>query len=114
MTTADTTNQDTLLIVKSIVEDMLQERFSPDDITFTEIKVETRASYYGDDYIDIRIFYTGNHDVLDPEWTVSMPRLIVYEMKNRGLTVDKFPHKSFIKQEEWDEIKNWNFWDEID
>ena len=63
MTTADTTNQDTLLVVKSIVEDMLQERFSPDDITFTEIKVETRTSYYGDDYIDIRIFYTGNHDV---------------------------------------------------
>ena len=114
MTTANTTNQDTLAIVKSIVEEMLQERFSPEDITFTEIKVENRVSYYGDEYIDIRIFYTGNHDVLDPKWTVSMPRLIVNEMQSRGFAVDKFPYKSFINQEEWDEIKDWNFWDEID
>ena len=69
---------------------MLQERFSPDDITFTEIKVETRTSYYGDDYIDIRIFYTGNHDVLDSKWTVTMPRLIMDEMENRGLVIDKY------------------------
>ena len=115
MTTAKAiTQEDTLLIVKSIVEEMLQERFSPDDITFTEIKVETRIDYYGEDYIDIRIFYTGNHDVLDPAWTVSMSRLIGDEMERRGLVVEKNPNKSFINQEEWDEIKDWNFWDDID
>ena len=59
MTTANATNQDTLRIVKSIVEEMLQERFSEDDITFTEIKVENLIDYYGEDYIDVRIFYTG-------------------------------------------------------
>ena len=114
MTTANTTNQDTLSVVKAIVEEMLKERFSPDDITFTEIKVETLNSYYGDDYIDIKIFYTGNHDVLDSRWTLTMPRLIMDEMENRGLVIDNIPHKSFIDQEEWDEIKDWNFWDEID
>ena len=114
MTTANTANQDTLDIVKTIVEEMLEEHFSPDDITFTEIKVKNRVSYYGDDYIDIRIFYTGNHDVLDPKWTVSMSRLIGDEMERRGLVVESNPHKTFINQEEWDEIKDWNFWDEID
>ena len=115
MTTASAISQDTLDIVKSIVEEMLQERFSPDDITFTEIKVETKTSgYTGEDYIDIRMFYTGNHDVLDPAWTVTMPELIADEMENRGLVVDRVPHKSFIRQEEWDEIKDWNYWNEID
>ena len=114
MTTANTTNQDTLTIVKSIVEEMLQERVSPDDITFTEIKVENLIDYMGEDYIDIKIFYTGNHKVLDPKWTVSMPRLIGDEMERRGLIVEKNPRKTFIDQEEWDEIKDWNFYDEID
>ena len=115
MTTANTVNQqDTLTIVKSIVEEMLEERFSPDDITFTEIKVETRIDYMGDDYIDIRIFYTGNHDVIDTKWTITLPRIIADEMENKGLVVDSVPHHSFIMQEEWDEIKDWNYWDEID
>ena len=116
MTTANIANQqETLGIVKSIVEEMLQERFSPDDITFTEIKVETRTSgYTGEDYIDVRTFYTGNHDVLDPAWTVTLPRIIAEEMENRGLVVYRVPHTSFINQEEWDEIKDWNYWDEID
>lgn len=115
MTTANTISQDTLDIVKSIVEEMLEGRFSPEDITFTEIKVETKTSgYTGEDNIDIRIFYTGNHDVLDPKWTVTMPLLIADEMENRGLVVEKVPYKSFINQEEWDEIKDWNYWDEID
>ena len=114
MTTANTTNQDILAIVKSIVEEMLQERFSPDDITFTEIKVENRISYYGDDYIDIRTFYTGNHDVLDSKWRLGLPYRIGDEMERRGLVVESNPHHSFINQEEWDAIKDWNFWDEID
>ena len=114
MTTANTTNQDTLAIVKSIVQEMLEERFSPEDITFTEIKVENRVSYYGDEYISIKIFYTGNHDVLDSKWRLSLPRLITDEMERRGLVVESVPHHSFINQEEWDEIKEWNFWDEID
>ena len=115
MTTANATNQqDTLKIVKSIVEEMLQERFSPKDITFTEIKVENRIDYMGEDYIDIRIFYTGNHDVLDSKWTVGLTIRIGDEMERRGLVVEKNPHKTFINQEEWDEIKDWNFWDEID
>ena len=107
-----TTTQDTLRIVKTIVEEMLQERFSPDDITFTEIEVENRLSYYGDEYISIRIFYTGNHDVLDTKWRLSLPRLIGDEMERRGLVVESNPHPSFTNQEEWDEIKDWNFWDE--
>lgn len=115
MTTANTTNQDTLSVVKAIVEEMLKERFSSEDITFTEIKVETlNSDYTGEDYIDIKVFYTGNHDALDHKWTLTMPRLIANEMENRGLVVNKVPHKSFIDQEEWDEIKDWNFWDEID
>ena len=109
-----TTTQDTLRIVKSIVEEMLQERFSPDDITFTEIEMENRVSFYGDEYISIRIFYTGNHDVLDSKWTITMPRLIMEEMERRGLVVEGVPHPSFTNQEEWDEIKDWNFWDEAE
>ena len=115
MTTANTISQDTLDIVKSIFEEMLQERFSPEDITFTEIKVETKtSSYTGEDYIDVRAFYTGNHDVLGSKWRVTLPRLIADEMENRGLVVDKVPHTRFTNQEEWDEIKDWNYWDEID
>ena len=115
MTSANIIDQDTLRIVKDIVEEMLEERFSPDDITFTEIKVETRVSgYTGEDFINIRIFYTGNHDVLDSKWRLSLPRLIGDEMENRGLVVDRLPNKSFINQEEWDEIKDWNYWDESD
>ena len=114
MTTANTASQGTLDIVKSIVEEMLEERFSPDDITFTEIEVENRISYYGDEYISIRIFYAGNHDVLDSKWRLSLPGLIADEMERRGLVVESVPHHSFIDQEEWDEIKDWNFWDEID
>ena len=114
MTTTNANTQETLDIVKSIVEEMLQERFSPEDITFTEITVENEIDYTGEDYIDIRIYYTGNHDVLDSKWRLSLPRLIVDEMRARGLVVDRVPHKSFINQEEWDEIKDWNYWDEID
>ena len=115
MTTANTNTQDTLDIVKSIVEGMLQERFSPDDITFTEIKVEMKTSgYTGEDHIDIRIFYTGNRKAIDTKWTITLPLIITDEMENRGLPLDKFPHHSFINQEEWDEIKDWNYWDEID
>ena len=114
MTTANTANQDTLAIVKSIVEEMLEERFSPDDITFTEIEVKNRIGYYGDEYISIKFFYTGNHDVLDSKWRLSLPGLITDEMERRGLVVESVPHHSFINQEEWDEIKDWNYWDEID
>ena len=114
MTTTNTTSQETLQIVRSIFEEMLQERFSPKDITFTEIKIETKTSgYTGEDYIDVRAFYTGNHDVLDPGWTVTLPRIITDEMENRGILLDRVPHTSFINQEEWDEIKDWNYWDEI-
>ena len=114
MTTTNTTNQqDTLRIVKSIVEEMLQKRFSPDDITFTEIKVETLIDYLGEDYIDIKIFYTGSYKAIDTKWTISLPHLIGDEMERRGLVVEKNPRKTFINQEEWDEIKNWNFYDEI-
>ena len=109
-----TTSQDTLRIVKSIVEEMLQERFSPDDITFTEIKVENRVSFYGDEYIDIKIFYNGCYKAIDTKWTISMPRLIGDEMERRGLVVESNPHHSFINQEEWDEIKDWDFWDEAE
>ena len=112
--TTTTGKQDTLLTVKSIVEEMLHERFSADDITFTGIKVETLIDYTGEDYIDIKIFYSGNHDVLDSRWMLGMPRRIAKEMKNRGLAVDKVPRDTFINQEEWDEIKDWNFYDEID
>ena len=114
MTITNATDQDTLGIVKSVVEDMLEERFSPDDITFTEIKVENRIDYYGEDYIDIRIFYTGNHEVLDTRWRLSLSRLTGDEMERRGLVVEKNPNTTFVNQEEWDEIKDWNFWDEID
>ena len=114
MTTANTTNQKTLQMVKSIVEEMLQERFSPEDITFTEIKVENRIDYTGEDFIDIRIFYTGDYKAIDTKWTIGMPHLIGDEMERRGLVVEKNPHHSFINQKEWDEIKDWNFWDEID
>ena len=114
MTTANTNTQDTLDIVKSIVEEMLQERFSPDDITFTEIEVENKIDYMGEDYIDIRIFYTDKRKAIDTKWTITLPRIITDEMRNRGLVVDRVPHHSFINQEEWDEIKDWNYWDEID
>ena len=114
MTSANIIDQDTLRIVKDIVEEMLEERFSPDDITFTEIKVENRIDHTGEDFIDIRIFYTGNHDVLDSKWRLSMSRRIGDEMERRGLVVEKNPQKRFINQEEWDEIKDWNYWDEGD
>ena len=115
MTTANTISQDTLDIVKSIVEEMLEGRFSPEDITFTEIKVETKTSgYTGEDNIDVRMFYTGSYKAIDTKWTITLPRIIADEMKNRGLVVDRVPHTSFINQEEWDEIKDWNYWDEID
>ena len=114
MTTTNTASQDTLRIVKSIVEEMLEERFSEDDITFTEIKVENLIDYYGEDYISIKVFYTGSYKDINSKWTISMPRLIGDEMERRGLVVEKNPHDTFINQEEWDEIKDWNFWDEID
>ena len=114
MTTANTISQDTLDIVRAIFEEMLQDRFSPEDITFTEIKVENRIDYMGEDYIDVRAFYSGNRNVLDPAWTVTLPRVIADEMKNRGLVVDRVPHTRFTNQEAWDEIKDWNYWDEID
>ena len=115
MTTANTASQqDTLKIVKCIVEEMLEERFSEDDITFTEIKVENLIDYMGEDYIDIKIFYTGNHDVLDSKWMLGFSIRIGDEMERRGLVVERNPHDTFINQEEWDEIKDWNFWDEID
>ena len=115
MTTANTTNQqDTLKIVKSIVEEMLRERFASEDITFTEIKVENLIDYMGEDYIDIKIFYTGDYKAIDTKWTIGMPHLIGDEMERRGLVVEKNPRKTFINQEEWDNIKDWNFWDEID
>ena len=117
MTTANATTEDTLRIVKSIVEEMLQERFSKDDITFTEIKVENLIDYMGEDYISIKVFYTGSYNDINDinsKWTISMPRLIGDEMERRGLVVEKNPRDTFINQEEWDEIKDWNFWDEID
>ena len=114
MTTANTANQDTLAIVKSIVEEMLQEHYSPDVITITEIEVENLISYYGDEYIQIRIFYNGCYKDLDSKWTIGLPYRIGDEMERRGLVVESNPHHTFINQEEWDEIKDWNFWDEID
>ena len=106
--------QETHLIVKSIVQQMLEDKFSADDITFNEITVETRIDHTGEDYIDIRIFYTGDHEVLDPRWTVTLPRIIANEMERRGLVVEKVPFETFIDQEEWDEIKDWDFFDELD
>ena len=115
MTTANTISQDTLDTVKSIVEDMLQERSSLDKITFTEIKVETKTSgYTGEDYIYIRMFYSGSYKDIDTKWGITLPRLIADEMENRGLVMDKVLHTRFTNQEAWDEIKDWNYWDEID
>ena len=112
--TTTANQEDTHLIVKSIVQQMLEDKFSADDITFNEIKVETLVDHDGEDYIDIRIFYTGDHEVLDPRWTVTLPRIIANEMERRGLVVEKVPFETFIDQEEWDEIKDWDFFDELD
>ena len=112
--TTTANQEDTHLIVKSIVQQMLEDKFSNDDITFNEITVETLIDHDGEDYIDIRIFYSGNHDVLDPRWTVSLPRLIANEMERQGLVVERVPFETFIDQEEWDEIKDWDFFDELD
>ena len=112
--TTTANQQETHLIVKSIVQQMLEDKFSNDDITFNEITVETLIDHTGEDYIDIRIFYTGDHEVLDPRWTVTLPRIIANEMERRGLVVEKVPFETFIDQEEWDEIKDWDFFDELD
>ena len=112
--TTTANQEDTHLIVKSIVQQMLEDKFSADDITFNEIKVETLVDHDGEDYIDIRIFYTGDHEVLDPRWTVTLPRIIANEMERRGLVVERVPFETFIDQEEWDEIKDWDFFDELD
>ena len=113
--TTTANQEDTHLIVKSIVQQMLEDKFSADDITFNEITVETlESTTTGEDYIDIRIFYTGDHEVLDPRWTVTLPRIIANEMERRGLVVERVPFETFIDQEEWDEIKDWDFFDELD
>ena len=106
--------QETHLIVKSIVQQMLEDKFSADDITFNEIKVETLVDHDGEDYIDIRIFYTGDHEVLDTRWTLGFAGRIADEMERQGLVVERVPWDTFIDQEEWDEIKDWDFFDELD
>ena len=112
--TTTITEQDTHLTVKSIVQQMLDGKFSTDDITFNEIEVATLIDHTGEDYIDIRIFYTGDHEVLDPRWMVGLAGRIADEMERRGLVVERVPFDTFIDQEEWDEIKDWDFFDELD
>ena len=112
--TTTANQQETHLIVKSIVQQMLEDKFSNDDITFNEIKVETLVDHDGDDYIDIRIFYSGDHEVLDTRWTLGFAGRIADEMERQGLVVERVPWDTFIDQEEWDEIKDWDFFDELD
>ena len=112
--TTTANQQETHLIVKSIVQQMLEDKFSADDITFNEIKVETLVDHDGEDYIDIRIFYTGDHEVLDTRWTLGFAGRIADEMERQGLVVERVPWDTFIDQEEWDEIKDWDFFDELD
>ena len=104
---------DVLEKVAHIVRQTLDERFSSDEFIFDPIVVEPCIDHYGDEFINIKIVYVGDRKLLDPGWTVGLVRRIRPKMKDAGIHVTNFPHKTFIPKHEWEELKTMDPYDEL-
>ena len=89
-------------IVKTIIRDILAERFT-DEFVFDPIVVVPTVDEFGDgdgsDYLRILIIYDGDNSRLDPSWTSSLVRRIRPKLIAAG--IEEFPSPGFIGRSEW-------------
>ena len=102
--------------VADIVRQTLDEKFEGLPMEFDDIIVFRRRDPYDYEefYLDIMIVYVGERKLLDPDWTGSLPGIILPKMEAQGINVSQSPSKSFIPKHEWEEMQNMDPYDELD
>ena len=102
--------------VADIVRQTLDEKFKGLPMEFDDIIVYRRRDPYDYEefYLDIKIIYVGKRKLLDPDWTGSLPGIILPKMEAQGIHVACVPSKSFVPKHEWEEMQNMDPYDELD
>ena len=87
--------------VEELVRELLEGRFG-DQFVFDPIEVIPRIDHDGDEYLHIFIVFDGNQKLLDPDWTLTLPRRVSPLLTELGSLNP--PSHSFIEKSEWEEV----------
>ncbi len=83
--------------VATIVRSHLENKFG-DRLLFDEIWVTPKLDEWGDEYLQIRVVYDGDGDLLDPKWLNGLYRRMRPEFLELGVT--NIPSQSYIDKAE--------------
>lgn len=87
--------------VATVVRSHLEQKFG-DRLVFDEIHVTPRLDEWDEEYLEIRVVFDGDGDLLDPNWINGLYRRMRPEFLDLGVTT--IPSQSYIDK---DEIADW-------